>query len=137
MLKVYVLIHDFSLCTPVRVNDSVVSVSFGGGCKAMRQNGEFCTDDPVLQQALEASAGFGRVYRLLKCYGMPEVAVVAPEAVKADAGAVLEQKVCRTVNEAVEWLVGLGFRKNEVNTSAKAAEAARSRGYELKFVRGE
>ena len=37
----------------------------------------------------------------------------------------LTEKVCATVNEAAEWLTGLGYKKTEVNTSAKAVGAAR------------
>ena len=39
MLKIYTLLYDFSLSTPIEVEGKTVSVIFGGGCKAFRQNG--------------------------------------------------------------------------------------------------
>lgn len=130
MLKIYTLIHDFSLSTPVYVGEKLIHVVFSGGCKATRQNGEFSTADPELQAALEADPGFGRVYRLGKEY----------KSVGVKSEKVTENwkvKVCSTVNEATEWLVELGCKKTEVNTSVKAVAAAKELGYVLKFVKGD
>lgn len=131
MLKIYTLINDFSLCTPIVVDGQEVSVVFGGGCKAMRQNGEFSTTDACMQEAIEKSPGFGRVYRLMKSFGGESPVAAVPEKME------LKQMACATVNEAAEWLVGLGCRKSDVNTSVKAVAAAREQGYELIFKRGE
>lgn len=127
MLKIYTLISDFSLCTPVIADGQEINIVFGGGCKAMRQNGEFSTTDARLQEAIEDSAGFGKTYRLLKSFGV----AVAPAP--SGEGTELPQMVRATVNEAAEWLVGLGCRKSDVNTSVKAIAAAKEHGYELKF----
>lgn len=130
MLKVYTLIYDFSLSTPLEVDGRTVSVVFGGGCKALRQNGEFSTTDRRLQEAIEQSPGYGRVYKLHKSFPTRD------DNEECAPGAPAE-KVCATVNEAAEWLSGLGCRKTDVNTSAKAVAAARLRGYALKFAKGE
>lgn len=132
MLKVYTLINDFSLCTPVEVEGRTVNIVFSGGCKAMRQNGEFSTADEQLQRAIEESSGYNVVYKLSKTFGsVPRADLKGPE--RTD----LQEKVCGTVNEAVEWLVGLGCKKSEVLTSVKAVAAARELGYELRFEKGE
>lgn len=144
MLKVYTLINDFALSTTVECGGKPVNILFSGGCKAVRQNGEFCTTDAGLQAAIEGSGGFGKVYRLLKSYSgrccveYPEF-VPAADGVAADGvlGSELSEKVCGTVNEAADWLAGLGCRKSDANTTAKAVAAARAAGYELKFKKGE
>lgn len=130
MLKSYVLIHDFSLSTPVDVDGRSVRIEFSGGSKSLRQNGEFCTSDERLQEAIEGDSRFGRVFKLGKVYGDVKVKVAEKEPV-------LERKVFRTVNEASEWLVGEGCRKSDVLTSDKAIAAARSLGYDLRFDKGE
>lgn len=126
MLKIYTLIHDFSLCTPIVVGGRCVSVVFGGGCKAFNQNGEFSTTDEALQRAIENSKGFGKVYKLHKSFAEAEekACVVSDEVM---------EKVCATVNEAAEWLVGLGCNKQDVSSSVGATDAARELGYVLKF----
>lgn len=132
MLKIYSLIYDFSLCTPVEVNGKSVSVVFSGGSKAIRQNGEFCTTDEKLQKAIEKSPGYGRVYKLKKSFPLKSEDVGKKKDEK-----VLKEKFCTTINEAIEWLVGFGCEKSEVNTSVKAVEKAREFGFELKFEKGE
>lgn len=130
MLKSYVLIYDFSLSTPVDVDGRSVRIEFSGGSKSLRQNGEFCTSDEKLQEAIEHDVRFGRVFKLSKVY----------EQRKDERGvdeSVLERKVFRTVNEASEWLVGEGCRKSDVLTSEKAVAAARVLGYDLRFDKGE
>lgn len=131
MLKVYSLIYDFSLCTPIEVDGKVISVVFSGGSKAIRQNGEFCTTDERLQEAIEKSSGYGQVYKLKKTFP------IKLDNAKEKVNEILEEKICATVNEAIEWLVELGCKKYEVNTSAKAIEKAREMGFELKFEKGE
>lgn len=131
MLKVYSLIYDFSLCTPIEVDGKVVSLVFSGGSKAIRQNGEFCTTDEKLQEAIEKSSGYGRVYKLKKTFP------VKVDHARKEVDEILEEKICTTVNEAIEWLVELGCKKSEVNTSVKAVEKAREMGFELKFEKGE
>ncbi len=131
MLKSYILIHDFALSTPIVVDGREVRVDFSGGSKPMNQNGEFCTSDEKLQKAIENDAGYGKVFKLYKSYGVEmteDEYEVVPE---------LETKVFQTVNEASEWLVSMGCRKSDVLTSAKAIEAARGLGYDLKFEKGE
>lgn len=130
MLKVYRLIDDFMLSTPIVVEEKTVNVVFSGGSKAMRQNGEFVTADERLQEAIEKSSGYGKVYKLVKTYGEKVEVRSEPEPER-------EEKVCGTVNEAVEWLVGLGCKKSEVNTSVKAIAAAKELGYTLIFEKGE
>lgn len=139
MLKIYTLLYDFSLSTPIEVEGKTVSVIFGGGCKALRQNGEFSTTDRKLQEAIERSSGYGKVYKLHRTFRTAADDRMEPEKKPAVAAAEepLAEKVCATVNEAAEWLTGLGCKKTEVNTSAKAVEAARRLGYALKFEKGE
>ena len=139
MLKIYTLLYDFSLSTPIEVEGRTVSVIFGGGCKALRQNGEFSTTDRKLQEAIERSSGYGRVYKLHRTFRTAGDDRMEPEEKPAVmvAEEPLAEKVCATVNEAAEWLTGLGCKKTEVNTSAKAVEAARRLGYALKFEKGE
>lgn len=139
MLKIYTLLYDFSLSTPIEVEGKTVSVIFGGGCKALRQNGEFSTTDRKLQEAIERSSGYGKVYKLHRTFRTADDDRTEPEKKPAVAAAEepLVEKVCATVNEAAEWLTGLGCKKTEVNTSAKAVEAARCLGYALKFEKGE
>lgn len=139
MLKIYTLLYDFSLSTPIEVEGRTVSVVFGGGCKALRQNGEFSTTDRKLQEAIERSSGYGKVYKLHRTFRTAGDDRVEPEREPAVVAAEepLAEKVCATVNEAAEWLTGLGCKKTEVNTSAKAVETARRLGYALKFEKGE
>ena len=143
MLKIYTLIHDFSLSTPIEVGGAAVEVVFRGGCKALGQNGEYSTTDPRMQQALENGGGFNRVYRLSKSFpgtdvpvrdGKPSVPSVAVDAsFPLVDSSVLIEKVCATVNEAAGWLSAQGCRKSDVDTTAKAIAVARNLGYELKF----
>lgn len=141
MLKIYTLIYDFSLSTPIETEGKTVSVVFGGGCKALRQNGEFSTTDRKLQEAIEGSSGYGKVYKLHRTFRTADDDAVKPAETPAVAvvpeGEALTEKVCATVNEAAEWLTGQGYRKIEVNTSAKAVECARRLGYALRFEKGE
>lgn len=156
MLKIYTLLHDFSLCTPIDVDGRVVSVTFGGGCKALRQNGEYSTTDADVQYALEHASGYNVTYKLRKTFltadderpvagraGFPvnpvenggEIAGVVADGgsfLVADESWMLP-KVCVTLNEATEWLVSLGYKKTNVSTSAKAIAAAAEQGYELRF----
>lgn len=97
----------------------------------MRQNGEFSTVNEQLQKAMEDSRGFNKVYKLSKTFGFKEEKSIQKEELN------LQEKVCSTVNEAIEWLIDLGCKKSEVNTSAKAIAIARELGYNLKFERGE
>lgn len=139
MLKIYTLLYDFSLSTPVEVEGKTVSVVFGGGCKALRQNGEFSTTDRKLQEAIEHSSGYGKVYKLHRTFRTADDEEVKP-AVEPEVPVATEpltEKVCATVNEAVEWLTGLGCKKTEVNTSVKAVGVARVLGYALRFEKGE
>lgn len=131
MLKVYRLVDDFILSTPIVVEEKTVNVVFSGGCKAMRQNGEFVTADEGLQEAIEKSSGYGKIYKLVKTYGEKKEVPLNGEFGQQ------EEKVCGTVNEAIEWLVELGCKKSEVNTSVKAIAAAKELGYVLKFEKGE
>lgn len=139
MLKIYTLIYDFSLSTPIEMEGKTVSVVFGGGCKALRQNGEFSTTDRKLQEAIEHSSGYGKVYKLHRTFRTADdddvQAVETPVVAMAEEP--LTEKMCATVNEAAEWLTGLGYKKTEVNTSAKAVGAARLLGYALRFEKGE
>lgn len=139
MLKIYTLIYDFSLSTPIEVEGKTVSVVFGGGCKALRQNGEFSTTDRRLQEAIEQSSGYGKVYKLHRTFRTSDDEDVKPVEVPTVPAVdeTLTEKVCTTVNEAAEWLTGLGYKKTEVNTSAKAVAAARRLGYALRFEKGE
>lgn len=139
MLKIYTLLYDFSLSTPIEVEDKTVSVIFGGGCKALRQNGEFSTTDRKLQDAIEHSPGYGKVYKLHRTFRTADDDQVeqVKEPVNAEPDNLLTEKVCSTVNEAAEWLIGLGCKKTEANTSVKAVETARRLGYALRFEKGE
>lgn len=131
MLKVYTLIYDFSLSTPIEVDGKTETVIFGGGCKAMRQNGEFSTSDIKWQQAIEQSSGYGQIYKLSKIFGKAE-----QEQTALSPPAMLQSKVCKNINEAAEWLSGLGCRKTDVRSSPKAIAAARGLGYQLTFEKG-
>lgn len=91
--------------------------------------GEFVTDDEAVAQAMLSDSRSGRDWFL----SQPPRAKAVELAVPAD----LEEKVCGTVNEAVDWLVELGRRKSEVNTSVKAVEAAKEMGFDLKFDKGD
>lgn len=130
MLKSYILIHDFALSTPVDVDGHAVTVVFSGGSKPLRQNGEFCTSSEKLQKAIESDPGYGKVFKLHKTYESSGV-------VKREKKSTLKEMSFGSVNEAAEWLVSLGCHKSDVLTSAKAVEAAKALGYDLKFDKGE
>lgn len=155
MLKIYTLLHDFSLSTPIDVDGRVVTVTFGGGCKALGQNGEYSTTDPDMQYALEHASGYEVTYKLRKTFLTPEDErpafqpgfPVNPVESCGETNRAVDSgkhsslpgetwvipKTCATLNEATEWLVSLGYKKTNVSTSAKAIAAAFEQGYELKF----
>lgn len=132
MLKIYTLIHDFSLSTPLEVGGETVAIIFSGGCKALAQNGEYSTTDQQVQQAIENSSGYGRVYILRKSFPLAgEETATVPVAGVEDGDSGLQPKSCVTVNEAIEWLTTLGCRKCDINTSVKAVDTAKKLGYNL------
>lgn len=66
-IKKYQLLLDFQLSTYFLVNGSPIFVTFKHGIrKPFLVRGRFATDDPALQEAIEADAGFNKRFYLEK-----------------------------------------------------------------------
>lgn len=129
MLKVYIALSDFSLSTSVEVEGVKQRIHFRGGTMTPKRNGTFTTSDEKLQQAIESSPMFGHTVAIDKVFGGVKP---APNTMVELA---LTEKVCATVNEAAEWLVGLGCTRSHVSGSEKAIAKARELGFDLRFER--
>lgn len=74
MIKKYTA-NVISLSTAVLVNGVVQRIAFRGGhLYPYRKNGTFYTDDKALQEAMEASSGFGKSFFLEESDDVAEVA---------------------------------------------------------------
>lgn len=129
MLKVYIALDDFSLSTSVEVEGVKQRIHFRGGTMTPKRNGTFTTSDEKWQQAIEGSPMFGHTVGIDKVFGEPKPVKKAVEEPE------LAEKVCATVNEAAEWLVGLGCIRSHVSGSDKAVAKARELGFALRFER--
>lgn len=91
--------------------------------------GEFVTKDKALIAALKEDSRYGKSWFCIE--NLEQITSVDID----QASPPLKDHLCRTANEAMEWLMSLGCKRVDVVTSKKAIEVARNLGYNLKFER--
>ena len=80
--KTYVCVKFLDLTTEVMVNGQIKIIRLKGGIMSPRRiNGTYTTNDPDIQEAIEASPGFNKRYKLLRSWDAPKRTSEEPEKV--------------------------------------------------------